>query len=144
MVTLGKNGDDPIGLIPAGQQHMDGATALWFARSRYDTTDYARMERQRQVQEAILVQFDPANVLSKFQAVADAGAQVVKTDSPQGMLAAFVDLAGKTRELPVTKLELTPDSGIVTAFPDYALIESLVDAALTAPSPTPSSPLSSN
>ena len=143
-VTLGKNGDDPIGVIPAGRQHMDGATALWFARSRYDTTDYARMERQRQVQEAIIVQFDPANVLTKFQAVADAGAQVVKTDIPQGMLAAFVDLAGKTRALPVTTLELTPDSGIVTAYPDYALIESLVDAALAPPSPTPSSPPSAD
>ncbi|MES1169716.1 MAG: LCP family protein, partial [Leifsonia sp.] len=108
-VVLGKNGDDPIGAIETGEQHMDGATALWFARSRYNTTDYARMARQRQVQEAILAQFEPANVLTKFQAVADAGAQVVKTDIPQGMLAPFVTLAAKTRELPVTKVELTPE-----------------------------------
>ena len=135
-VTLGKNGDAPIGSIPAGAQHMDGYTALWYARSRYNTTDYARMERQRQVQEAILLQFEPANVLSKFQAVADAGAQVVKTDIPQGMLAAFVDLATKTRALPVTSLELTPDSGVVTAHPDYDMIHALVQASLATPSPS--------
>jgi polyisoprenyl-teichoic acid--peptidoglycan teichoic acid transferase len=138
-ITLGKNGDAPIGSIAAGAQHMDGYTALWYARSRYNTTDYARMERQRQVQEAMLLQFEPANVLTKFQAVADAGAQVVSTDVPQGMLAAFVDLAGKTRSQPVTAVELTPDSGIVTAHPDYDLIHSLVQAALVVPtaSPTP-------
>jgi LCP family protein required for cell wall assembly len=136
-VVLGKNGDNPIGAIAAGPQHMDGATALWFARSRYDTTDYDRMARQRQVQEAMLDQFEPANVLTKFQAVADAGAQVVKTDIPQGMLAPFVELAGKTRALPVTKLELTPENGVVTAHPDYDLIHSLVVASLVAPTETP-------
>jgi LCP family protein required for cell wall assembly len=137
-VTLGKNGNKPIGVIPAGQQHMDGATALWFARSRYNTTDYARMERQRQVQEAILVQFDPANVLTKFQAVADAGAQVVKTDIPQSMLAPFVELATKTRAVPVTTLELTPANGVITARPDYDLIRSQIEQALIASTPTPS------
>lgn len=136
-VTLGKNGDAPVGVIPAGAQHMDGATALWFARSRYETTDYVRMQRQRQVQEAMLAQFEPANVLTKFQAVADAGAQVVNTDIPQGMLAAFVDLAAKTRAVPVTSLELTPDSGIVTAHPDYGMIHALVAGALAASTATP-------
>ena len=136
-VTLGKNGDRPIGVIPAGAQHMDGATALWYARSRYETTDYDRMVRQRQVQEALLVQFDPANVLTKFQAVADAGAQVVKTDIPQGMLGAFVDLAGKTRALPVVSIELTPASGVVTAFPDYEMIHALVESALIVPTASP-------
>ena len=136
-VTLGKNGDRPIGVIAAGAQHMDGATALWFARSRYNTTDYARMERQRQVQEAMLAQFEPANVLTKFQAVADAGAQVVKTDIPQGMLGEFVDLAAKARAIPVTSLELTPDSGVVTAHPDYVMIHALIEGALLVPSATP-------
>ena len=136
-VTLGKNGDAPIGSIAAGPQHMDGYTALWYARSRYNTTDYARMERQRQVQEAMLVQFEPANVLTKFQAVADAGAQVVKTDIPQSMLGPLGDLAGKTKAQPVTSLELTPDSGVVTAHPDYEMIHALVQASLVVPTSTP-------
>jgi anionic cell wall polymer biosynthesis LytR-Cps2A-Psr (LCP) family protein len=136
-VLIGKNGSAPIGEIAAGTQHMDGYTALWYARSRYQTDDYARMQRQRQVQEAILVQFEPANVLSKFQAVATAGAQVVKTDIPRAMLSTFVALAAKTRGQPVTKVELTPDSGIVPAYPDYDLIHSMIDAALATPTPTP-------
>ena len=91
--------------IEPGVQLMGGGTALAYARIRAGTTDYERMGRQRQVQEAILQQFDPANVLTKFQAVAQAGAQVVSTDIPQSMLGYFVELAGKSRELPVDTLD---------------------------------------
>jgi polyisoprenyl-teichoic acid--peptidoglycan teichoic acid transferase len=128
----------PIGYIEAGLQHMNGETALWYARSRYGSDDYERMARQRQVQEAILAQFEPANVLLKFQGIASAGSQVVSTDIPQSMLAYFVELAAKTKELPVTKIDFVPPL-IYTGSPDFALIQSTVDQALvlTTPSPTP-------
>ncbi len=35
--------------IPAGVQHMDGKTALQYARTRHGSNDYARMERQQQI-----------------------------------------------------------------------------------------------
>lgn len=35
--------------IPAGIQHMDGVTALQYARSRHGNSDYDRMARQQQV-----------------------------------------------------------------------------------------------
>jgi polyisoprenyl-teichoic acid--peptidoglycan teichoic acid transferase len=140
-VVLGKNGDAPIGAIPAGTQQMDGATALWYARSRYNTTDYARMARQRQVQEAILAQFEPATVIAKFQAVAAAGQQVVTTDIPQSMLGRFIELAPKSRSLPITSVELVPANGVVTAHPDYEQIHAMIAAALAtstaSPAPTP-------
>jgi len=88
------------------------------------------MGRQRQVQEAILQQFDPANVLTKFQAVAQAGAQVVSTDIPQSMLGYFVELAGKSRELPVDTLDLVPDNGVDPEYPDFDYIRQLVAEAL--------------
>ena len=119
--------------IGPGVVQMDGYTALWYARSRHDTSDYDRMVRQRQLQEAIVQQFNPANVLSKFQAVAQAGAQVVKTDVPQTMLGFFVDLAGKTKELPITTVELTPLGGVDPADPDYDWVRQLV-AEATVPS----------
>lgn len=116
--------------IYAGEQHLDGYHALWYARSRHDTTDYDRMARQRQLQEAILRQFNPANVLTKFQAIAQAGSQVVKTDIPQGTLGYFVDLASKTKELPITDIELVPETGIDPGDPDFGYIRELVDAAV--------------
>lgn len=139
------NGDvdedgNPIGMdgwIEPGVQLMDGYTALWYARSRYGTTDYDRMQRQRQVQEAILQQSDPANLLTKFQAVAEAGAEVVRTDIPQGMLGYFVELAGKARSQEITTLEIVPPL-IDVEYPDVPYIQQLVaeQLALSTPGPT--------
>ncbi len=123
-----------VGWIEPGVQLMDGTMALTYARLRAGTTDYDRMQRQRQVQEAIVQQFEPANVLGKFQAVAQAGAQVVSTDIPQSMLGFFVDLAGKSRQLPIDTLELVPDTGVDPEYPDFGYIRQLVIEALT---PTP-------
>lgn len=127
--------------IPAGVQHLDGYHALWYARSRHNTDDYDRMARQRQLQEAMLEQFTPANVLSKFQAIAEAGSQVVRTDVPQGSLGYFVDLATKTRGLaePFTEVDLVPANGIRPEDPDFEYIRQLVQEALveSTPAPTP-------
>jgi len=112
--------------IGPGVVTLDGYHALWYARSRHDTTDYDRMARQRQIQQAILEQFSPANVLSKFQSIASAGAQVVKTDIPQSTLGYFVELASKTRELPVTTVELVPDNGVDVEDPEWEYIRQLV------------------
>jgi LCP family protein required for cell wall assembly len=134
------NGDPPPGtaFIEAGVQHMDGTTALWYARIRAGSNDYDRMARQRQVQEAILQQFDATNVLTKFESVATAGAQVVSTDIPQQMLGYFVELAAKSRALPVDKLELVPPL-IDPQDPDYNYARQLVAQQLPNPtaSPTP-------
>ncbi|MBT2500329.1 LCP family protein [Agromyces sp. ISL-38] len=123
--------------IPAGEQHLDGYHALWYARSRHGTSDYDRMARQRQIQEAVLAQFNPANVLSKFQEIAAAGSQVVKTDVPQSMLGYFVDLASKTKGLPVTDVELVPDNGIDPEDPDYDYARQLVQQAVYPPTEEP-------
>lgn len=137
-VPLGVNGGEVIGYIEAGPQRMNGETALWYARSRYDSTDYDRMVRQRQVQEAILRQMEPANVLLSFQSVAAAGQQVVSTDIPQSMLSYFVELGAKTKDLPLTKIDFVPPL-VETAFPDYGVIRQTVADALVpyTPSPTP-------
>ncbi|MFF2273385.1 LCP family protein [Agromyces sp. NPDC058136] len=123
--------------IPAGEQHLDGYHALWYARSRHGTSDYDRMARQRQIQEAVLAQFNPANVLAKFQEIAAAGSQVVKTDVPQASLGYFVNLAGKTKELPIIDVELVPSNDVDPEDPDYDYIRQLVQEAV-APPPTES------
>ena len=120
---------EPFAYVEVGSQRLDGNTALWYARSRFDSTDYDRMARQRQVQEAVLSQFEPANVLTKFEGIAAAGVQVVSTDVPQVMVGEFVEMATKARSLPVQSLELVP--GVVdTLEPDYDQIHSLVDSTI--------------
>lgn len=124
-----------IGWIEPGEQHMDGDTAQWYARSRYTTSDFDRMKRQRQLQEAILAQFTPTTVLTRFNEIAAAGTAIVETDLPQSMLPYFADLALKAKEQQVQTIELTPDGGIDENDPDYAYIQQLIQTTLHPPSP---------
>jgi anionic cell wall polymer biosynthesis LytR-Cps2A-Psr (LCP) family protein len=126
----------PYGTFPAGPQHLDGALALWYGRSRYMGNDYERMARQRVVQEAMLKQFQPQIVLTKFQDIAKAGAQVVKTDIPSAALPGFVDLAEKARKLPISRLELVPPT-FNPAKPDYPGLYAAVKAATSPKTATP-------
>jgi polyisoprenyl-teichoic acid--peptidoglycan teichoic acid transferase len=129
--------DWAIGWIEAGPQHMDGDTAQWYARSRYTTNDFDRMKRQRQLQEAILAQATPENVLARFQEVVAAGTALTETDLPQGLITpTLLDLALKARELPVTTIELTPEGGISETDPDWGYIQQLVQSTLHPPTPT--------
>ncbi|GGR34401.1 MULTISPECIES: LCP family protein [Agromyces] len=135
-----EDNDGVDGWIEPGQQHLDGYHALWYGRARYGVAggDYERMARQRVLQEAILHQFTPGNVLAKFQDVASAGADTVKTDIPQSMLGYFANLAMKTKELPIGQVELVPDNGVDPTDPDFEYIRSLIAQALVPPSPDPS------
>ncbi|MBK4346481.1 LCP family protein [Lacisediminihabitans sp. G11-30] len=126
----------PYGYFEAGKQHLDGALALWYGRSRYNGSDFDRMERQRQVQTAIIQQVQPSVVVTKFQEIAAAGAQVIKTDVPTAAIPGFIDLAGKGRKLPVTQLELVPpqfDNGN----PNYDKIHAAVKVATSPVTATP-------
>ncbi len=123
--------------IEPGTRTLNGYYAQWYARSRHNTSDYDRMERQRELQAAILDQFTPTNVLSKFQGIAQAGTQVVRTDIPQDMLGYFGNLAMKTKEQPTSSVELTPANNVDPDDPDFAAIRELIQADLNPPTSTP-------
>ncbi|MBA8816679.1 LCP family protein required for cell wall assembly [Microbacterium halimionae] len=137
----GQPADDwAIGWIEIGQQHMDGNTAQWYARSRYTTSDWDRMQRQRELQEAMLAQFTPENVLSRFQDIVAAGTHLVETDVPQSLLPTLAELAMDAKSQPVTTIELTPEANNIDQDdPDIDYIHELIRTTLHPPSPTPSS-----
>jgi polyisoprenyl-teichoic acid--peptidoglycan teichoic acid transferase len=67
--------------IPAGRQHMDGDTALKYARTRHQDSDFARTARQQQVVAAVRnAMLSPAN-LPRIPAVLAAISQSIKTDA---------------------------------------------------------------
>lgn len=129
--------DWAIGWIEPGQQHMDGDTAQWYARSRYTTSDWDRMERQRELQIAILEQFTPQNILTRFNDIAAAGTVLVDTDLPRDKLSEFFDLMMKAKEQEVTTIELVPENGVDEHQPDYAFIRDLAQKTLHPPTETP-------
>ena len=116
---------DVKGWIEAGQQHMDGYTALWYARSRHSTSDYDRMRRQHEVEQAVLSQVDPATILTRFQAIASAGQKMVRTDIPSAMLSQYVELAGKARSIGIKELSLVPPV-IDVIHPNFSAIHDMV------------------
>ncbi|NNC13056.1 LCP family protein [Planctomonas sp. JC2975] len=124
------------GWIQPGVQHMNGYTAQWYARSRESTSDYDRMARQRELEDAILKQFTPLTIATKFQDIAKAGAQVVKTDIPQSSIGYFADLAEKTRTLQQQNLELVPPA-VDPTDPNFDQIHSMVQKAVTPPTASP-------
>ncbi|WP_144782382.1 LCP family protein [Microbacterium sp. BH-3-3-3] len=129
--------DWAFGWIEPGQQHMNGDTAQWYARSRYTTSDFDRMRRQRELQEAILAQTTPQNVLAHFQDVATAGTNIVETDLPQGLIApTLVNLALEAKGQPVGTLELTPAGGVDEFDPDFAQVQQMVHDKLHPPTET--------
>ena len=108
-----------------------------FARTRCDSDDFARMGRQRQIEEAILRQVNPGTVLARFQELASAGKALVLTDMPQSMIGVMVDLGTKARKLPLRRAELVPPT-FDYLYPDFSLAHELVREAVFPPPATPS------
>jgi LCP family protein required for cell wall assembly len=121
--------------IEPGLQHMDGRTALWYARARHGSSDYDRMQRQRAVEDAMLAQMDPTNVLARFKEIASAGRQLLKTDIPSGMVSTYLDLAIKAKKQGIHKLELIPPT-IDVINPNFTAIHAMVQKAFTETSAT--------
>ncbi|NLA65935.1 MAG: LCP family protein [Leucobacter sp.] len=124
--------------IEPGVQTLNGENAQWYARSRHgsDRGDYDRMDRQRELQAAILAQMSPANVLLRFQEVAAAGTDLVATDIPESMLGTFVGLAGKAQQFSPVMVQLTPPA-VDPEYPIYSQILQLVAAGVAEASPVP-------
>lgn len=122
----------PLGWIAAGDQHLNGFHALWYARSREFVDDYARIQRQQCVQQAMLKQMDPATLLTKFEDIAQAGTQVVDSNISASQLGSFVDLALKAKGQGVDRLTIGPpdfDASFST-IPDFDMIHARVQALL--------------
>ncbi|MBV9577551.1 MAG: LCP family protein [Chloroflexi bacterium] len=66
--------------IPAGRQHMDGDTALEYARTRHQDSDFARSARQQQIMVAVRnAMLNPLN-WPRIPAVVAAVSTSIKTD----------------------------------------------------------------
>lgn len=125
------NEAEATSFIEPGVQRLNGVDALWFTRSRFDSTDYDRMARQRCVMSAMLAQIDPQTVILRFKDIAVASAGIISTDMPESDLGGFADLALKARAQPITTVQLVPPQ-IDTGDPDFDVTRQLVADAVAA------------
>jgi len=81
--------------IPTGIQHMNGAEALRYARSRHGSNDFDRGARQQRVLLSMREQADPASLIPKLPQLIDAIGSAVSTDIPPDQLAPLLGLASQ-------------------------------------------------
>jgi LCP family protein required for cell wall assembly len=79
--------------IPVGVQHMTGAQALVYARSRYSSNDYERGQRQQRVLLSLRQSVDIATILPRVNSLAAALSQAVRTDVPRELVPQLLSLA---------------------------------------------------
>ena len=129
------NGDPGTGqlpddyIAPGPDQHMDGFTALQFARGRFGLTDYDRMARQRCTIDAIIDAAAPATLLRKYQELAATTEDILSTDIPRSALDDFVDLGFLVKDANVQSVVF--DATVIDpAYPDYDLMQQIVQDAI--------------
>jgi polyisoprenyl-teichoic acid--peptidoglycan teichoic acid transferase len=130
--------------IEPGVQQLSGEQALAFARSRTNSSDYARMGRQRCLLQNIVSQKTPADILTNFQGVASATTNSVSTNIPQGVLPALAKLAGTVTLESVSFDPSLPDPStrdghFSTGDPNFTYMRRVVQDAINRPAapPTP-------
>jgi LCP family protein required for cell wall assembly len=93
-----ENGEYPIKVLEPGMHHMDGETALWYARSRMTSSVFARERRQQQVLQAIWRQSRRLDLLPRIPELWDSLRSMVVTDMAFGDVVALAEVAFRLDE----------------------------------------------
>jgi LCP family protein required for cell wall assembly len=100
--------------IKAGRQKMNGFTALAYARSRHESSDYSRMRRQQEVLLALRKQVKPCTVLADLPKLLRALKRTVQTTFKPEALPDLLRLAARVDVNDVARYSLAPPT-----YPEY-------------------------
>ena len=107
-----ENGEYPILTMEPGVRHVDGETALWYARSRKTTSVFSRERRQQQVLQALWHRMRDAGLLSQAPALWKEGRDMVETDLALGDILSLAAVAHTLEEQNVRFYNI--GAGVVT------------------------------
>jgi LCP family protein required for cell wall assembly len=126
--------------IPSGIQHMDGAEALRYARSRHGSNDFDRGARQQRVLLSLREQADPQALIPQLPQLIDAVGSAVSTDIPPDQIAPLLGLASQidTKNIrsyvfapPLYGIESGPGAAVYSIHAKVAQIRAAVRTAFT-------------
>jgi LCP family protein required for cell wall assembly len=126
--------------IPTGIQHMDGADALRYARSRHGSNDFDRGARQQRVLLSMREQADPQSLIPKLPQLIDAIGSAVSTDIPPSQIAPLLGLASQidTKDIrsyvfapPLYGTESPPSAAVYSIQAKVSKIRAAVRSAFT-------------
>jgi LCP family protein required for cell wall assembly len=130
--------------IPSGIQHMDGAAALRYARSRHGSNDFDRGARQQRVLLSLREQADPQDLIPRIPELIDALKSAVSTDIPTNQLAPLLGLASQVDTKNIQSYVFAPpfyasdtcaDPRGCVVLPRISRIKSAVKSALNGDAP---------
>ena len=126
----------------AGNMHMDGSTALWYARSRYTTSDFDRTRRQQEVIQAIALRLLSLDGFEKADELFDIYRKYVTSDLKWANLAPLVPVAAHIGEPdriqhyyvgPAQVIPWTTPGGAQVLLPQEAAIRAVLQQAVGIP-----------
>jgi len=126
--------------IPAGLQHIDGRTALSYARSRHADSDLGRNSRQEQVLLALRQQGLNLNLITKLDDLAGQLTDAVKTNLNLQQIGSLAQLAKEIKSENIQSVQISADmvtetfiNGADVLQPNWALIRPTITQAFTDP-----------
>lgn len=133
-LPIGGNSNNKVASawLKPGRRHLNGYYSLWYARSRWSTSDYDRMNRQRCVIGAVVQQANPTAVALGFSKIMQTLKKNFLTSIRPQEIDAWVTLALRVKKAKVTSLSFT-DAVINTGNPDVDKMRRLVERAINPP-----------
>lgn len=124
-----------------GPQHMNGATALKYARTRHSDSDFARMTRQQQVLMSLRDRALRLNMVAQMPSLMDQGMKAIQTNLSPTEILSLAKLASQIETSAMSNLVV--EGNLVTSFrgiggaallaPRRAEIQSAVQRTLADP-----------
>ena len=129
--------------VTPGRNSMDGATALWYIRSRHNSTDLDRLRRAQEVLMGIFVKLMTGGAASDLPGTYARFQGAVKTDLGVDALIPLLPTAlnvfanqDAIHRYALTVKEAKPyktESGAQVLLPDYPAIQKILDEAIFTP-----------
>ncbi len=126
--------------ISVGSHHMDGATALWYIRSRYTSSDLDRLRREQEVMAGIFVKIMSGGATKDLPGLFARYRSSVKTNLTAQAIVPLLPTAANVfadrsliRRYALTVKEAKPyvtDTGAQVLLPDYDRINQILDEAI--------------
>jgi anionic cell wall polymer biosynthesis LytR-Cps2A-Psr (LCP) family protein len=94
--------------LEPGRYHMDGATALAYARSRHGSSDFARARRQQQLLGALRAAILSPQNLARLPEIVTTVGEIMHTNFPPDRIDQLLALAGRVQDDPTAQYVFQP------------------------------------
>jgi polyisoprenyl-teichoic acid--peptidoglycan teichoic acid transferase len=129
--------------MSAGPHNMDGATALWYVRSRHSSSDFDRTRRAQEVMLGLFYRLMSLDAVTRFPELYSNYRSSVETNMGLEDIAPLLPVASqvlsdnsRVSRYAVGPAEVTPyttDSGAAVLLPNYEAITAILNQAIFGP-----------